>query len=139
MIDINDEMRLLIDNALAEGVCCIVGTASKNGQPQISMKGSVLVFDRTTLAYWERARRSALDNVVDNPQVVIFYRNPGKRINWRFHGTATLYHDGAIRDNVMSRTVQAELDRDPERLGATVLISIERITELNGNVIQERD
>ena len=67
MIDINDEMRLLIDNALAEGVCCIVGTASKNGQPQISMKGSVLVFARTTLAYWERARRSALDNVADNP------------------------------------------------------------------------
>ena len=139
MINITDEMRQLIDNALAEGVCCILGTASKDGQPQISMKGSVLVFDRTTLAYWERARRSALDNVADNPQVVIFYRNPEKRINWRFHGTATLYQDGAIRENVMSRTVQGELDRDPERLGAAVLISIDRITELNGNVVQERD
>ena len=139
MINITDEMRQLIDNALAEGVCCILGTASKDGQPQISMKGSVMVFDRTTLAYWERARRSALDNVADNPQVVVFYRNPEKRINWRFHGTATLYQDGAIRDNVMSRTVQGELDRDPERLGAAVLISIDSITELNGNVVQDRD
>ena len=139
MINITDEMRQLIDNALAERVCCILGTASKDGQPQISMKGSVLVFDRTTLAYWERARRSALANVADNPQVVVFYRNPEKRINWRFHGTATVYQEGAIRDNVMSRTVQAELDRDPERIGAAVLISIDRITELNGNVVQEAD
>ena len=139
MINITDDMQKLIDNALAEGVCCIVGTASKDGQPQISMKGSVLVFDRTTLAYWERAKRTAMANAAENPQIVIFYRNPEKRINWRFHGTATVYEEGAIRDNVMSRTVQAELDRDPERTGAAVLIRIDRITELNGNVLQERD
>jgi hypothetical protein len=139
MIDIKDEMQELIDNALADGCCCIVGTASGDGQPQISMKGSVLVFDRETLAYWERARRSALENVAENPQVVIFYRNPEKRLNWRFHGTATVYDDGDIRENVMSRTVQGELDRDPERLGAAVLVKIDRITELNGNVLQQLD
>jgi hypothetical protein len=139
MINITDEMRQLIDNAYADGVPCILGTASKDGRPQISMKGSVLVFDRGTLAYWERARRSALENVGGNPQVVIFYRNPGKRINWRFHGTATIYEQGAIRDNVMNRTIQAELDRDPERKGVAVLVKVDRITELSGNVLQQRD
>ncbi len=103
------------------------------------MKGSVLVFDRETLAYWERAKRSALENVVDNPQVVIFYRNPAKQISRRFYGTATVFDQGAIRDNVMNRTVQAELDRDPERIGVAVLIKLDRIVELNGNVLQERD
>ena len=81
MIYLDDDIRQLIDNAYEEGVACILGTASREGSPQISMKGSVLVFDRETLAYWERAKRSALENVVDNPQVVIFYRNPAKRIN----------------------------------------------------------
>jgi hypothetical protein len=38
----------------------------------------------------------------------------------------------------MSRTVQSELDRDPERQGAAVLVKIDRITELSGNVVQER-
>jgi hypothetical protein len=71
--------------------------------------------------------------------VVIFYRNPGKRINWRFHGTASVYEQGAIRDNVMNRTVPAELDRDPERKGVAVLVKIDRITELSGNVLQQRD
>ncbi len=139
MINITDEMRQLIDKAYAEDVPCILGTASKDGRPQISMKGSVLVFDRDTLAYWERAKRSALDNVGDNPQVVIFYRNPEKRINWRFHGTATVYEEGAIRDDVMSRTVQVELDRDPERNGAAVLVNLDQVVELSGNVLQQRE
>ena len=139
MINITDEMRQLIDNAYADGMTCVLGTASKEGRPQISLKGSVLVFDRETLAYWERSRRSALENVAENPQVVIFYRNPGKRINWRFHGTAHVYDRGAIRDNVMNRTIQAELDRDPERLGVAVLVKVNSITELSGNVVQQRE
>lgn len=139
MIYITDEMRQLIDNAMAEHAPCILGTASKDGRPQISMKGSVLVFDRETLAYWERAKRSALENVEDNPQVVIFYRNPEKRINRRFHGTATVYESGAIRDSVMNRTVQAELDRDPERTGVAVLVKLDQVGELSGNVLQRRE
>ena len=38
-----------------------MGTASRDGHPQISMKVSVLEFDRETLAYRERAKRSALE------------------------------------------------------------------------------
>jgi hypothetical protein len=139
MIYITDETRELIDRAYADGVPCILGTASGDGRPQISMKGSVLVFDRETLAYWERAKRSALENVAENPNVVIFYRNPERRINWRFSGTATIYESGALRDNVMQRTIPAELDRDPDRQGVAVLVRLELVTELSGNVLQRRD
>ena len=139
MINIGDEMRELIDNAQADGVSCVLGTASRDGQPQISMKGSVLVYDHETLAYWERSKRSAMDNVGENPKVVILYRNPGKQINWRFYGTASIHEEGPIREEVMSRTVQAELDRDPERQGAKVLVRLDTIGELSGNVLQQRD
>jgi hypothetical protein len=139
MIYITDETRQLIDNAYAEGAPCILGTASGDGYPQISMKGSVLVFDRETLAYWERAKRSALENVGENPNVVVFYRNPEKRINWRFYGTATVYESGAIWDNVMRRTIQAELDRDPDLEGVAVLVRVNQVIELSGNVLQQRD
>ena len=139
MINIDDEMRELIDNAQADGVPCVLGTASRDGQPQISMKGSVLVYDHETLAYWERSKRSAMDNVGENPRVVILYRNPEKRINWRFYGTATIHEDGPIREEVMSRIIQAELDRDPERQGAAVLVRLDSIAELSGNVLQQRD
>ena len=59
-------------------------------------------------------------------------------MNLRFYGTATMYRSGAIRDNVMSRTVQGELDRDPDRTGAAVLVRLYRINQLSGEVLQER-
>jgi predicted pyridoxine 5'-phosphate oxidase superfamily flavin-nucleotide-binding protein len=139
MIDMTGEISELINNALAEGAPCVLGSASKDGHPQISMKGSVMVYDRETLAYWERSMRSALENVAENPNVVVLYRNPGKRINWRFYGTATVHTSGAIRAEVMRRTVQAELDRDSERRGVAVLVRVDKIAELSGNVLQERE
>ena len=75
MINLTDEMAELLDSALADGYSCVVGTASKDGYPQISPKGSVMVYDSETLAYWERAKRSALENVGENPHVVVYYSN----------------------------------------------------------------
>ena len=116
-----------------------MGTASKDGQPQISPKESVMAFDRATLAYWERAMRSALDNVAENPQVVVYYAHAADRVRWRFHGRATVHEDCPIRQEVMDRCVQAELDRDPERLGVAVLVKVEKITALSGEVLQQID
>lgn len=139
MIDLNDEMKESLDTALADGFSCLLGTVSKNGEPQISPKGSMMVYDKETLAYWERAKRSALENVGGNPNVVIYYNNQTKRLRWRFHGKAKVYEDGPVRQDVMDKTIQAELDRDPERLGVAVLIKVDKITELSGNVLQSRD
>lgn len=138
MIDMTGEMKELVDRAHADGLSCTLGTADKDGQPQLSLKGSVMVFDSETLAYWERAKRSALENVAENPKVVILDSNPEKRIRWRFYGAAEVHESGAIRESVMGRTVQAELDRDPERLGVAVLVKVDKINELSGNILQER-
>ena len=139
MIKLTDEMRELLDTALADGYSCVVGTASKDGWPQISPKGSVMVYDDETLAYWERAKRSGLANLLENPKIVVYYSNHDKRIRWRFYGEARIEESGAIRDDVMSKTVQAELDRDPERLGVAVMIRVDQVGELSGNVLQQRD
>ena len=59
MINFSDEIVARLDSALADGYSCLARTASKDGEPQISPKGSVVAFNRDTLAYWERATRSA--------------------------------------------------------------------------------
>ena len=139
MIEMTDEMKELLGSALADRMACLVGTATKDGRPQISPKGSVMVFDKENLAYWERTLRTALDNVAENPQVVIYYNNSETRVRWRFYGTATVHESGPIREEVMSRTVQAELDRDPDRKGVAVVVKVDLINDLGGNVIQQRD
>ena len=138
MIDMNGQMKELVDRNHSDGWSCTVGTSDKDGQPQLSLKGSVMVFDSETLAYWERAKRSALENVAENPKVVVLYNNMDDKIRWRFYGTAEVHESDTIRDEVMARTVQAELDRDPDRLGVAVLVKVNKIAELSGTVLQER-
>jgi general stress protein 26 len=138
MIHLSDEMRNLVDNALANGSPCILATVSAEGEPDIGYKGSMMIFDNESLAYWERTRRQHLKNVKENPKVVVLFRDAKSGVNWRFHGTATLHEQGALRDQVMARTVKGEIDRDPERKGAAVIIHVERVTNLAGQVLQTR-
>ena len=127
MIEITEQMKELVNRNHADGWDCTIGTVDKNGQPQLSLKGSVMVYDSETLAYWERAKRTALENVVENPKITVLYNN-----------MAEVHESGFIREDVMSRIVDAELERDPERLGVAVLIKVNRISELSGTLLQER-
>lgn len=138
MIQFTDEMRAAIDNALANGTPCVVATASSGGEPNVGYKGSVMALDSSRLAYWERSRRTILEHIEENPKVVVMYRDPATRLAWRFYGDATVHREGAVRDDVMSKVVQPELDRDPEREGFAIVIDVERITTLGADVVQER-
>ena len=136
-IEITEEMKSLVDQALTDKCPCILGTASLNGHPNLSYKGSLMVFSTDKLAFWERARKGGFAQLTVNPNVVVMYRNASLRKAWRFYGQASVHESGEIRDQVMQRTVKDELDRDPDRLGAAVVITINRITTLGGEVLQE--
>ena len=138
MIALTDQMREMIDNALANGSPCILATASAKGEPDIGYKGSMMVFDNESLAYWERTRRQHLKNVQENSKLVVLFRDPKTRVNFRFHGVATVHQDGPVREQVMSRTVKDELDKDPERKGAAIVIRVDKVTNLAGQVLQSR-
>ncbi len=138
MIKLTDQMRELINNALANGCPCILATATTRGEPDIGFKGSMMVFDDESLAYWERTRRQHLKNLLENPTVVVLFRDPKTRVNFRFHGAAAIHEKGAVRDQVMARTVEPELEKDPERKGAAVIIRVDKVTNLAGEVLQTR-
>jgi hypothetical protein len=57
MIAIIDQMKELVDNALANGCPCVLASVSGDGEPDIGYKGSMMVFDKESLAYWERTKR----------------------------------------------------------------------------------
>jgi general stress protein 26 len=138
MIKLTDEMRNMIDPALANGCPCILATVSADGEPDIGYKGSMMVFDDQSLAYWERTRRQHLKNVKENPKVIVLFRDAKTRVGLRFHGKAEVHEDGALRDQVMGKTVKEELDKDPERKGAAVIIRLDKITNMAGQVLQAR-
>jgi hypothetical protein len=73
MIALTEKIPELINNALANGCPCILATASKDGDPDIGYKGSMMVLDNESLAYWERTMRQHLKNVQGNPKVVVLF------------------------------------------------------------------
>ncbi|MFQ5681682.1 MAG: pyridoxamine 5'-phosphate oxidase family protein [Candidatus Binatia bacterium] len=139
MIALTDEMREAVDNALANKCPCLIATGSAGGEPDIGYKGSMMVFDNQSLAYWERTRRQHAKNLSENPHVVVLFRNAGARLAWRFHGTATVHQSGPIREQVMARVVKPEMEKDPECKGAAVVIRLDRVTNFAGEVLQARE
>jgi len=136
MISFTDEMREALAQAIPDRTPCLVGTADVEGWPNISYRGSVAVYDGSTLSFWNRNRRDTVANIEANPKVVVFYRNRERRALWRFFGTASVVDDPAVRDAVMAITPQVELDADPERKGIAVLVRVERIVNGAGEVLQ---
>lgn len=138
MIKLTDDMRKMIDPALANGCPCILATVSGDGEPDIGYKGSVMVFDDESLAYWERTRRQHLKNVQENPKVIVLFRDAKTKVGLRFHGKAEIHEKDALWEQVMARTVKDELDKDPEHKGAAVIIRLDKVTNMGGQVIQSR-
>lgn len=136
MIDLS-EMAEYVDRAQEDGLTCLVATASSDGHPNLAFKGSLMVWDRDHLAFWERARGETLAHLRENPQIAAVYRNRSAGKAWRFWGVAELHESGPLRDQVMARTIPAELERDPERRGVAVLIRVDRV--LGSGVEQRRE
>jgi hypothetical protein len=145
MIEFTELMRKLIGSSFADGTPCLVGTIMKDGYPQISPKGSMEVFDGETLCYWERSFRSSHSAIVENPNVVVYYRNEARAAEMPYRGAALRFFGRARVGNAQERerawelTVQAERDRDPEKKGEAVLIRIDRVEDLSGRTLMQRE
>lgn len=132
------EFAEAIDNARADGTPCIVATQGTEGVPDIGIKGSMMVFDAEHLAFWERALGQNYANLQGSPGIAVLYfnRERGKLI--RAFGEVELHADGAVREAIMSRTIEAELNMDPERKGVGVLIRVDRFIEAFSRTTQLR-
>ena len=139
MIQLTDEMKSAVNTALEDKVPCIVATASADGKPGIGYRGSVMDYGDDSLAYWERTFRQGSENIETNPHVVILYRNPATLQAWKFFGQAEVHRNDDAREAVMAKTVKAELDRDTERNGVAVIVRLDRIETMAGEVLMSVD
>jgi hypothetical protein len=137
MIELTDEMTAALERALVERSPCLVATASASGVPDVSFRGSVLVFDKEHLAFWERAKRETLQNLQENPWACVFYRNAETRVVWRFYGEAQILKDGELRSQIMERVNPFELAQDTDRSGYAILIRVDRV-RAGAETIMER-
>ena len=138
MIQLTEEMRRSINSARANGTPCILATASPDGVPNAGFRGSMMVFDEGSLAYRERSQLSSLDHLQQNAKVVVLFRDPGKDVGWKFRCTANLHRDGATYQEVINRLAESGYIHDPESPGTVVILQVDQIVSLIGEVLQER-
>lgn len=139
---ISQKIRDIILNAWADDHVCLVGTVGPDG-PNISPKGSLIVYDDDHLAYWERSKRKALQNLGHDPRVVVIYSNMKaardgqmKTPAIRFYGTAAVHEAGPIKDAIFAKLLKREQEHAGADTGIGVLIRIERAQDIRGNPIE---
>src|SRR5437867_5737937 len=110
---------------LEQGLTTGLVATSNDGQPDVALKGSLMVWDKDHLAWWERAKRETLAAVAANPRVAIFVRNPTRdRRTLRFYGTARVVVDPELRERVWDRVQQVEKDVDKDQQGVAVIVRV---------------
>ena len=136
---ISQTIKDLIDNAWTDGSVCMLATVGPDG-PNISPKGSMLVFDDQHLAYWERSKKKALENLQHDRRVVVMYANfkaqrDGVLPNGflRFFGTVEFHESGPIHDAIFARLTKREQEHVGADTGIGMLIKIDRAADLHGN------
>lgn len=134
----SETIRRLIDNAWDDGYPCLLATSGPNG-PNISPKGSMLVFDDNTLAYWERSKRGALENLGHDRRVCVMYSNFKAQRDGvlesgflRFWGTAELHESGPVHAAIFARLTKREQEHVGADTGIGVLVRITRAADVRG-------
>jgi hypothetical protein len=138
---LSDTIKKLINNAWDDGYPCMLATSGKDG-PNISPKGSMLVYDDQHLAYWERSKKKALENLGHDRRVIVMYANFKAQRDkilesgfLRFWGTAELHESGAVRDAIFAKLLKREQEHVGADTGIGVLIKIDRAADVRGQPI----
>lgn len=116
--------------AVPDGTPVVVGTASTDGEPDVALKGSFMVWDKDHVAFWERARGETLAALRANGKIVAMYRNPNRlRGQLRLYGVVVelAEQDSELREQVWERTIETEQKADPEKKGVGVIARVDRV------------
>jgi hypothetical protein len=139
----SDVVRTFLKNAFDDGCPMLLGTSGENG-PNISPKGSMFLFDDDHLAYWERSKRSALENLQHDKRVVVFYNNMKAQLDGkldsgflRFFGVAELHESGGVHDAIFARLTEREATHAGADVGIGVLIKIDRAEDVRGRDLRK--
>ena len=120
---ITEDHRKLIE----EVGLCYVASASADGTPNVSPKGTIAVVDDDRLAFAEIMSPHTRQNLEKNPRVAIFVCKPEKFQGFQFKGTAELSTDGEVFDMLVRSIKERKLAIPPPKHAVTI-----RIDEVRG-------
>jgi hypothetical protein len=138
---LSPQIKSLIFSAWDDGYPCLLATNGREG-PNITPKGSMIVFDDEHLAYWERSKRAVLENLSHDQRVCVMYANFKAQRDGilesgflRFFGTVEMHESGSMREAIFAKLLPREQTHAGAEAGIGVLIKIERAIDIRGKPI----
>ena len=136
-----DKIKSLILSAWDDGYPCLVASTGRDG-PNITPKGSMIVYDDEHLAWWERSKRAVLDNLGHDKRVCIMYANFKAQRDGllesgflRFFGSVELHESGAVREAIFKKLLPREQTHAGADAGIGVLVKIDKAIDIRGKPI----
>jgi predicted pyridoxine 5'-phosphate oxidase superfamily flavin-nucleotide-binding protein len=96
MAKLTDEAKKMI----AEHGPALIATASKQGKPNVSLKGSFQVLDDEHVVFADIASPRTMANLRENPQLSAIVFDPSTRKGCRIWGKAEIVDSGDLFDSM---------------------------------------
>jgi uncharacterized protein len=107
-----------------------VATVCPDGTPNLSPKGTTIVWDDDHLAFADIRSPGTIANLRSNPAIEINVVDPFARKGYRFKGTAAVLTEGALFEQIRAHYERQSVSDTPRRIRAIVLVTVERARPL---------
>ncbi len=109
-------------NLIEEVGLCYVASASADGTPNVSPKGSIAVLDDDHIAFAEIMSPHTRQNLQENSKVAVFVCKPETFKGFQFKGTAELTSEGAVFDMLVKMIKDKKLPVPPPKYAVTIRV-----------------
>ena len=123
MITISEEIKNFV-NSQKLGY---VATVSKDGTPNLSPKGTIVVMNESTLAFADIRSPQTIQNLQDNPSVEINVVDPFQRLGYRFKGEGKIISEGSEFDKILDYYENAGIK---SKINSVVIVDVESMSEV---------
>ena len=121
---IGDDARAVVESAHL----VFAATVTPDGQPNLSPKGTIRVWDDHHVFFLDIASPNTRANLAYNPRIELNVVEHLSRRGYRFFGTATLHRDDDVFLEAMRRVFAEERAKYP--VNCVVVVAVERMEEL---------
>ena len=123
MITISEEIKNFV-NSQKLGY---VATVSKDGTPNLSPKGTIVVISKSTLAFADIRSPQTIQNLQDNPSVEINVVDPFQRLGYRFKGEGKIINEGSEFDKILDYYINAGIK---SKINSVVVVDVKSMGEV---------
>ena len=123
MVTISEEIKNFV-NSQKLGY---VATVSKDGTPNLSPKGTIVVMNESTLVFADIRSPQTIENLQDNPSVEINVVDPFQRLGYRFKGEGKIISEGSEFDKILDYYENAGIK---SKINSVVVVDVKSMSEV---------